>query len=620
MAFSGKASFFVIILVLSVSSSNLSFAQSYNNSSNNTASNLSSVFCGYDLWGDLYLVEHGTGDLCNSKGTPTLLSKSKGMLSPDGIQQLVGRDRQLYAFMWIKSTTVSYSDLEISKMCQYDKNGNFVGSLSDIQKEVLIDLKNNFGIYICPFTGTPTPLLSPPETHTGAAKLLGVTPAMPKCQSGEVIMADVCLSRETTCPPGFGMWDANICVFLKPSCPSDSVSGNGVCTLFTPKCHMEFCDWGVLPLSCPQGTYMNGICVLTSEVQPTPMLTCPEGYGFKDDLCVKSSTLPRQTCPFGTAPQNGMCVASEIQQSMPTSTEENSTKNNNSSTDLSVNDTLDIHSKTELPSPLKQEESGIPVKNIQCKQDLVLLLKMKNGYPLCVKPQTAQKLVERGWAALVGTNSYNMAVQRIGIFETNSYYSSKTYNEVPNQTLSRLPTIQKAITIADRMYEPWAGTIFKNGTCGECTMRPYLYSTGINADEGKLALELLNFHQINSAQSYAKETFIEYNMKKYSIIIDTIPIQNGTLSGKVSVYGGVACNPSRDNCNPSIHYEIDVYASDGITVVGKTFSGDSATYTVQLTPGNYIIYTYGFHKLANHVSIVSGHNTIFNITYDSGIR
>src|SRR2546422_3795926 len=157
MAFSGKASFFVIILVLSVSSSNLASAQSYSNSSNNTASNQSSVFCGYDLWGDLYLSEHGTANLCNSKGTPTLLSKSKGMLSSDGIQQLVGRDRQLYAFMWLHSTTVRYSDLDISKLCQYDKNGNFVASLSDIQKEVLTDLRDNFGVYICPFTGTPTP-------------------------------------------------------------------------------------------------------------------------------------------------------------------------------------------------------------------------------------------------------------------------------------------------------------------------------------------------------------------------------------------------------------------------------------------------------------------------------
>src|SRR5467141_1716663 len=100
MTFSWKASFFIIILVLSISTSSLTFAQSYDNSSKNTTSN-PSVVCGYDLWWNLYLVEHGTGDLCNSKVIPTVLSKSKGILSPEDIQQLVNRDRQLYILMWL---------------------------------------------------------------------------------------------------------------------------------------------------------------------------------------------------------------------------------------------------------------------------------------------------------------------------------------------------------------------------------------------------------------------------------------------------------------------------------------------------------------------------------------
>src|SRR5437868_7044600 len=147
MAFSWKASFFAIILLSSISILNLTFAQSYNNSSNITP-NHSSVVCGYDLWGNLYLSEHGKADLCNSKGTPTLLSQSKGKLSTEGIQNLVNRDRQLYGFMWLHSTNVRYSDLDISTMCKYDKNGNFAASLSDIQKEVLADLKNNYRVFI----------------------------------------------------------------------------------------------------------------------------------------------------------------------------------------------------------------------------------------------------------------------------------------------------------------------------------------------------------------------------------------------------------------------------------------------------------------------------------------
>ena len=381
-----QAWFFAIILVLSISTSNLTFAQSYNNNSN-SSTNSSTVICGYDLWGDLYLVEHGTGDSCNSKGSPTLLSKSKGMLSPENIQQLVNRDRQLYILMWLHPANVRFwANPDISKMCQYDKNGNFVVSLSYIQKEVLADLKNNYGMFVCPLTGTPTAPPPPPQTSTGYAKLVGVTPAMPKCQMDEVIMSNVCLSTQTTCPSGFGTWSGNICIFLKPECPSDSIAGNGVCALSTPKCNFEVCTNQVLPLSCPQGTYLNGLCVLTSEIQPTPMLTCPEGYGFQNNsnFCVVSSTLPKRTCPFGTIPQNGMCIASNIRQPIPTSTETNSTNN--------------------IPKPsspsLKQKESGILAKDVQCKQGFVLLVRTETGHPICVKPKTAQKLVERGWGVL----------------------------------------------------------------------------------------------------------------------------------------------------------------------------------------------------------------------------
>ena len=51
--------------------------------------------------------------------------------------------------------------------------------------------------------------------------------------------------------------------------------------------------------------------------------------------------------------------------------------------------------KLSLFSPLKQFRSGI--SQVTCMQDLVLLTKLDNS-PACVKPQTATKLVQRGWA------------------------------------------------------------------------------------------------------------------------------------------------------------------------------------------------------------------------------
>jgi hypothetical protein len=49
-------------------------------------------------------------------------------------------------------------------------------------------------------------------------------------------------------------------------------------------------------------------------------------------------------------------------------------------------------------SLLKQFKSGIPTDKIYCKGELVLIKKLNDGSPACVKPETKIKLIERGWA------------------------------------------------------------------------------------------------------------------------------------------------------------------------------------------------------------------------------
>jgi len=56
------------------------------------------------------------------------------------------------------------------------------------------------------------------------------------------------------------------------------------------------------------------------------------------------------------------------------------------------------HSSSEpYVSPLKQFKSGIAAKGITCKSDFQLVIKFEDGSPACVKPETAQKLLSRGW-------------------------------------------------------------------------------------------------------------------------------------------------------------------------------------------------------------------------------
>lgn len=59
-----------------------------------------------------------------------------------------------------------------------------------------------------------------------------------------------------------------------------------------------------------------------------------------------------------------------------------------------------------LRSPLQQFKSGISSREVKCNDGLQLVIKVGEGSPACVKPDTAQILVERGWAEeIVPTNS-----------------------------------------------------------------------------------------------------------------------------------------------------------------------------------------------------------------------
>src|SRR2546427_787953 len=51
-----------------------------------------------------------------------------------------------------------------------------------------------------------------------------------------------------------------------------------------------------------------------------------------------------------------------------------------------------------IPSPFTQIKSGIAANDVKCQQDLQLVIKAEDGSPACVLPDTATKLLDRGWA------------------------------------------------------------------------------------------------------------------------------------------------------------------------------------------------------------------------------
>ena len=61
---------------------------------------------------------------------------------------------------------------------------------------------------------------------------------------------------------------------------------------------------------------------------------------------------------------------------------------------------IDTPFKSTLDLPFEQFKSGISAKDITCKEGLQLVIKAEDGSPVCVKPDTAQKLIERGWVII----------------------------------------------------------------------------------------------------------------------------------------------------------------------------------------------------------------------------
>ena len=73
--------------------------------------------------------------------------------------------------------------------------------------------------------------------------------------------------------------------------------------------------------------------------------------------------------------------------------EEADQSSNQTTTVQDLSNSVDIS----VAAPLKQVAQGVLPNEIICKEGLELIIK-NNGSPACVKPKTAEILIERGWA------------------------------------------------------------------------------------------------------------------------------------------------------------------------------------------------------------------------------
>jgi len=83
----------------------------------------------------------------------------------------------------------------------------------------------------------------------------------------------------------------------------------------------------------------------------------------------------------------------------------------NNATNISKSFLFTIYGQSGKPvlttsPPLVQFKSGVTAKDVVCRQGLQLIFKFTDGTPACVKPQTQEKLIERGWGTVFLTGSH----------------------------------------------------------------------------------------------------------------------------------------------------------------------------------------------------------------------
>jgi len=78
--------------------------------------------------------------------------------------------------------------------------------------------------------------------------------------------------------------------------------------------------------------------------------------------------------------------------------------------------------------PLKQISAGIIPEDVTCKDDYELVFKSADNSPACVKPETKQRLVERGWATDQENNEIRLTIsegQRVGPLLVQKIFSDR---------------------------------------------------------------------------------------------------------------------------------------------------------------------------------------------------
>ena len=105
---------------------------------------------------------------------------------------------------------------------------------------------------------------------------------------------------------------------------------------------------------------------------------------------------------------------------------------------------LSNHYPELTPSPPKQLEYGIELQNILCKNNFILIFKPSDSSPVCVTPETFDKLLDQGWKSFPFESK-----QKVTSLKLNKEILVKLFSKLDYNTIL---LIEEQFPIHDKLY------------------------------------------------------------------------------------------------------------------------------------------------------------------------
>ncbi len=293
-------------------------------------------------------------------------------------------------------------------------------------------------------------------------------------------------------------------------------------------------------------------------------------------------------------------------------------------------------------SPSKQYISGISADSVVCQADLQLIIKNESSSPACVRPETVNILLERGWTKNITSAIYGVLEQNYSKTEYRNGTMIDSYDIMVQTNITNMSSI-----LHFQVFFP-NGTLYKSDDVPINNVQPYGYKYHVdmkldenNSQEGFKTIisynndsatvympppnELQDVFGVNEVYPTKKDG-AQWYMNEYNITNDTlfstIPDSNSSCDNPM-LCTLLYKNPDGNSWHVK---RMDVPENEGIRLA------------VHAPPGTLWLNTEmtGYYKLKNsthypqefthvirsgspHSSICQGYSYYLSITYDGNL-